>query len=55
MMISAETSSERRECARDLGADAFLPKPPDFTVLKDKLYDLGQTPDGGSDSQEQDL
>lgn len=37
MMITAYGDSENHKIAKDLGADDFLTKPVDFTMLKEKL------------------
>ena len=37
MMITAYGDDENYNNAKDLGADDFLTKPVDFTVLKEKL------------------
>ena len=37
MMISAYGDEENYQRAKDLGADAFLTKPLDFSLLKEKL------------------
>lgn len=40
MMITAYGDDENRTTAKQLGADAFLTKPLDFKVLKNKLLNL---------------
>lgn len=40
MMITAYGDSENHRIANELGADDFLTKPLDFTVLKEKLISL---------------
>ena len=40
MMITAYGDEENRTTAKQLGADAFLTKPLDFKVLKNKLLNL---------------
>lgn len=37
MMITAYGDAENRKTAEDLGADDFLTKPVDFSILKEKL------------------
>jgi len=37
MMITAYGDAENLKIAKDLGADDFLTKPVDFTMLKEKL------------------
>jgi CheY-like chemotaxis protein len=41
MMITAYGDQENRDSSKQLGADDFLTKPLDFTLLKTKLKDLG--------------
>lgn len=40
MMITAYGDEENRTMAKNLGADDFLTKPLDFSLLKDKLINL---------------
>ncbi len=40
MMITAYGDEENRNMAKSLGADDFLTKPVDFTLLKNKLKEL---------------
>lgn len=40
MMITAYGDAENYNTAMNLGADAFLTKPLDFTMLKEKLKDI---------------
>lgn len=40
MMITAYGDEENRTTAKNLGADDFLTKPVDFTLLKNKLKEL---------------
>jgi CheY-like chemotaxis protein len=40
MMITAYGDQDNRDTAAKLGADDFLTKPLDFTLLKDKLITL---------------
>jgi CheY-like chemotaxis protein len=40
MMITAYGDEENRTTAKNLGADDFLTKPVDFTLLKTKLKEL---------------
>lgn len=41
MMITAYGDADNYNAAKALGADDFLTKPVDFTVLKDKLKQIG--------------
>jgi len=46
MMITAYGDDENRKQAMQNGADDFLTKPLDFTLLKDKLHTFIQQPNG---------
>lgn len=41
MMITAYEDEENKNTAFGLGADGFLTKPIDFTILKEKLKEIG--------------